>query len=616
MAEQARQAGGDPVGGVFLDADAFWRLKSSSDREQVALAWLDALARQNAGLRQGIVVLASAGQGKFEPAAVHPRGARPEKALLASVETVLRNDRQVIQTVGSGETEGIVIAVPVRIGGQLRGSAALLAEPTDQAGLQLRLDQLQWGSAWLETLLQRGRLQDGSALVTVVELLATSLHHERFQEAAIATATELAGALNCERAAIAFLSGRHCKVRALSNSANISRRANILRAVEAAMDEAVDQEATIVLPEPDSATRRVVRAHRALADGHGMAALCTVPLTEGSRVIGALLLERPAEAPFDREAVQLAEHAAALLGPVLDTKRREDRWLPAKAWDAFRHTAEALFGPRHALLKLSVLAVLGFLAFAIFAKGTYRVAADAVLEGTVQRAISAPVAGYVSESRFRAGDRVQAGDLLAALDMTDLRLEKLRWQTERAKQEREYSEAVARKERARARILSAQLDQADAQIALLDAQLERMRLTAPFDGLVVSGDLSQALGAPVERGDVLFEIAPLDSYRVSLRADERDVGDLAPGQPGKLALAAAPGDPIGIELARITPVSAADQGANVFVAEALLTQPAGTALRPGLEGVAKIEVGERRLIWIWTRRVVLWARLFVWSWTP
>ena len=32
---------------------------------------------------------------------------------------------------------------------------------------------------------------------------------------------------------------------------------------------------------------------------------------------------------------------------------------------------------------------------------------------------------------------------------------------------------------------------------------------APIPGVIVSGDLSQAIGAPVERGQVLFELAPL-----------------------------------------------------------------------------------------------------------
>ena len=34
------------------------------------------------------------------------------------------------------------------------------------------------------------------------------------------------------------------------------------------------------------------------------------------------------------------------------------------------------------------------------------------------------------------------------------------------------------------------------------------------------------------------------------------------------------------------------------------------------EGVAKIDVGRRQLFWIWTRPLVDWLRLQLWSWWP
>ena len=37
-------------------------------------------------------------------------------------------------------------------------------------------------------------------------------------------------------------------------------------------------------------------------------------------------------------------------------------------------------------------------------------------------------------------------------------------------------------------------------------------------------------------------------------------------------------------------------------------------LRPGMEGVGKIELGEARLIWIWSRDLIAWLRLQVWKW--
>jgi hypothetical protein len=35
-----------------------------------------------------------------------------------------------------------------------------------------------------------------------------------------------------------------------------------------------------------------------------------------------------------------------------------------------------------------------------------------------------------------------------------------------------------------------------------------------------------------------------------------------------------------------------------------------------MEGVGKILVGDRKLIWIWTHSLVDWLRLFAWKWMP
>ena len=78
----------------------------------------------------------------------------------------------------------------------------------------------------------------------------------------------------------------------------------------------------------------------------------------------------------------------------------------------------------------------------------------------------------------------------------------------------------------------------DARLALLDAQLARSRMLAPFDGVVMEGDLSQTLGAAVERGQRLFQLAPLDEQRIIVEVDERDVAALRPGQAGELRLTA------------------------------------------------------------------------------
>ena len=46
-------------------------------------------------------------------------------------------------------------------------------------------------------------------------------------------------------------------------------------------------------------------------------------------------------------------------------------------------------------------------------------------------------------------------------------------------------------------LLEAQIRQTESQLALADDKLWRTRILSPFDGIVVSGDLTQMLGSPV-----------------------------------------------------------------------------------------------------------------------
>lgn len=210
---------------------------------------------------------------------------------------------------------------------------------------------------------------------------------------------------------------------------------------------------------------------------------------------------------------------------------------------------------------------------------------------------------------------MQPNDVLFKLDDRDLQLERLKWGSQREQFLRQYRDALAQRQRAEMRIVKARLDQAEAQLALVDAQLARIEAKAPFAGVVVSGDLSQSLGAPVERGEVLFQIAPLQQYRLVLKVDERDIDAVATGQQGKLALASGDGEVLPFVVEKITPVAAVVDGRNTFRVEARLLQTL-ELLRPGMEGIGKISIERRKLGWIWTHSLLDWLRLRLWSWWP
>ena len=447
----------------------------------------------------------------------------------------------------------------------------------------------------------------------ILQLLATVEAHERFTEAATAFATELATTFACERVSVGLSGRRYVKVEALSHATEFRANQGLLRDIGAAMEEAVWQGATLIHPLPEGAQPRVDRAHADLAQRHGSAWIATVPLVKSGQPCGAITLERSKAEPMGRAELTLCENIAALLGPLLEIKRTVDKPWPAKLAAALSEAVAPLFGPGHLAVKVGGGAVLAVLLGATLITTDYRVSAPARLEGAVQRVLAAPADGYLKQTHVRPGDHVKEGQLVAELADEDLKLEQRKAESEVSQLENSYGTALVKQDRAEVAILGAKLEEARAQLALAQARLQRTQVQAPFDGIVITGDLTQSLGAPVKKGESLMTIAPEHDFRVILEVDERDIADVKLGKAGSLALSALPADTFPLEVNRITPVATTGPGRNFFEVEAKLKAKADQ-LRPGLLGVGKVESGSRSLLWIWTHRISDWTRLTLWSW--
>jgi multidrug resistance efflux pump len=599
--------------------EALWsRLDPVHRPAELPAAWLALECGLVRGCRRGVLLLGPPDRGPFTVAAAWPEGDSAPPRLVAAAEAALTKRSGVdVAAEAADAAAPAVVAEPIALGGVLHGVVALEVTPRPLAELEPIRRQLRLGSGWIEALAHSRRLDGESTgkqrLETVLGLLAVTLEHEGFQGAATAFATELATELGCDRVSVGFLRGERARVRALSHSSHFAARANLVRAIESAMDEALGQLGAVVHPAPREGPPRASHAHAELARQFGAGAVCSVPMLRAGRPCGAITLERAQ--PFDARTLALLEVVAAMAGPALESLRREDRFVGAKLADAARQLAADLIGPHHVALKLAAGVLVFATLFLAFAQGDYRVTADAVLEPQVKRAAVAPFDGYVAEAAARAGDRVAEGALLAALDDRDLTLERIKWDSEHRKALKQHRQAMAERDAAQMEILAAAIDEARAELARIDDRLARARLRAPFDGVVVEGDLSQRIAAPVRRGEVLFEVAPLDAYRIHVKVGESDIDEIVPGQQGRLVLSALPDESFAFTVEKVTAVASAEEGRNTFRVEARMHE-SDPRLRPGVEGVAKLEVGRRRLLWIWGHDALDWLRLRSWAWLP
>jgi len=598
------------------ELDVAWRrFAAAASPEEFCQSWLELQCHAISGVNDALVVLQKPGIETFAPLAFWPEGRRERPQLAQIIERALREGRGLVEP----RRPNYQIAYPVRLDGKVRGVVGLEVAWRDEIELQAAMRQLQWGAGWLEVLLRRAADPMEAArlrLNMILQLIAAFLEQGEYRDAATALVTELASRLGCDRVVLASLERGAVYIEAVSHAAQFDRQANLLGATINAMTEALDQREAVVYPAEREARPVVTLSHAELAQASGAGGIATFPLLHGGRQTGVLTLERAHGFRFDAQSLELLEGLAGMLGPLVDLRRAQQRGLRAHAVQAAQDFWSRLAGPGHGGLKLAAGLLAALAVFLTFATGSYRVSADARIEGEIQRAITAPFQGYVRETAVRAGDAVRRGQVLARLDDRDLQVERTRLGAQRDQYAQQYRDAMAKQDRAQVRIASTQIAQAEAQLALVEEQLARTEVTAPFDGILVSGDLTQSLGAPLERGQVMLEVAPLDAYRIVLQVDEHDIAAVKVGQKGELVLTSLPGHRYPFSVAKITPVSTAREGRNVFRVEADLGANAELRLRPGMEGVAKVEIDERHLAWIWSRRLVEWLSLKSWAWLP
>lgn len=586
-------------------------------------AWLNRQCGALAGTRAGVVLRAAGSE--LQPAAAWPVGRAAPADLTRIAERAANAAAPVIAWVrrpGAGGLQ-LMIGAASRPQGALAAVIALVIDVAggiDSVNPDAIAEQLLMGGGWLEARLARGEAREAAARIerasVAMDIVAVASVERRPSRTAAAVVNELAVRLKCDRVSIGLASGRGIKLKALSHAATFQERSRIVDDIGNAMEECLAQAASVAHP-PTAMTRaRIAVAHRDLAGRHAGGAAASVLLPAPDRPAGVLTFERANGPAFDEETLLLAETAAALLGPVIAIQAGNDRWVAGRIVDMAQAGLAALFGAGRPALKLAAVVAVVAVAVLSVASAEYRVTARSVIEGEVQRASVAPFDGFIASSSVRPGDRVRAGDVLAVMDDRELVLDRARAWADVEKARRKYDEAVAKHDRPGAAGLAAQIEQGEALLALTDSKLQRARIQAPIDGLVVSGDLSQLLGTPVERGKTLFEIAPLDQYRVVLRVDERELGHVAPGQRGRLVLSGMPADQREFTVTRVTPIAEAKEGRNEFRVEARLDEPPGEALRPGMEGIGKVETGPHKVIWVWTHGFIDWLRLTAWKWMP
>jgi len=603
--------------------DAFINADTSNELCQ---AWLTLICEQIPGATAAAVLVENQAAQNYVPMAVWPTASPGMGRLATIVETCLRDRRGVFQSAALSQQAGDAvdridlshltqISYPIILGARVIAVVAVEAD-CDAGDVNKIFRDLHWAGAWLTNLFSRRELDQAitakARVGSVLEAIAVVLRHGTLQRVLFEMVNELRQRLDCARVAIGMVNNDSVKLAALSDAAVFEKSSSLAKAYRRAMEEAYDHGKTVLFDAASESAHFPMQ--RELMQISGSRAVISCPLFDGGRSIGVLVLESSGKA-FDEADTAWLDAFTALAAPIIAQRKKAEQNGGMRLADDAKSMLAKFFGPRHLIWKSAAASLLLLFAILVLVSIDYRVTAKTVIEGEIQRVVSAPFDGFVGSACVRAGDTVKQGQLLAGLDDRELMIEKARWASERDQYDNRLREAMATHDLTAVQVLGAQLSQAEAELNLVTKKIDSARLLAPFDGLVVSGDLSQQVGAPVEVGKQLFEIAPLQSYRVILQVDERDIRHIEVGQPGMLVITGIAGNPMPLTIQKVTPVATAEDGKNFFRVEASLAQ-ASARLRPGMEGIGKVVADRHSLCWVLFHSFTDWLKLTLWTWMP
>ena len=339
-------------------------------------------------------------------------------------------------------------------------------------------------------------------------------------------------------------------------------------------------------------------------------ALLALPLQDGGRHIGFLLFEGADPDFFEALHIEMARIVAAQASTAL-SHALLFRELPAivmQPWLRTKNMLRAVKGRHRHLMSTAVAAALLLLLCPFPA----RVAGVATVAAQHAVTVAAPEDGNVSAVYVREGQRVEAGEVLGALNDLEWRTELLsaeaRYRTAMLTMEADLAKGAAQAgaDRAQVEFLRSEADRARARIA--SAQLR-----SPIRGIVMTPRIESIAGEHLYAGNTFAKVLDLSSAVIDVSIPQSDVGLVRPAQPAVVKLESYPQRKWRGYVDLVSAQAQLVDGEWTFAARVPLSNSSGL-LRSGMTGSAKVSTGYRPLAYVLLRRPVLWAWQTAWFW--
>lgn len=458
--------------------------------------------------------------------------------------------------------------------------------------------------------------------------------------------------IGCERCSVLHLKGDRWIVLSISGQDVVEKKSAMVKTMAAFVGAHATTETVLLSKKELLARAEAPTATEAAPDGtlvpamrrtdaidlayfelsHVISAVIAPLHNADKELVGALFAESTAEGFFDPQAgakepaqgQRLAEFLATHTGRVL-LAAQDHASLPFLGVTRRMRDARLAVTGQH---RGRVLFKTGL--FAAIAAGILLYPKMDTVDGNCgltpmsRSAIVPEVPGRVEKVFVKEGTPVKKGDPIAQLDKFPLATRIEQFTQDRARAENEARRLSGLGDEASAQTAWLEVRSLDEQLKILQRDLAASTLRAPIDGVVLTKDIELRAGEFIQAGSPFGEVAGLDRWEVQAEVPEKQIGLIEKKLP-----TTGGGTPVDMSFIlysqsahtfrtkidrhnRISSVAYPRDKENVFiitVPDVAVPETMKAALRPGLTGRAKIELGRKPLVTIWARKVWHWMQL-------
>jgi len=229
-------------------------------------------------------------------------------------------------------------------------------------------------------------------------------------------------------------------------------------------------------------------------------------------------------------------------------------------------------------------------------------------EAIAKSTVAAEVSGLVEHYPIKAGDFVNAGDLLVKLRTTDLKLRLKAAQAARAGIKASLENAAKELERVRKlksthslseakfdtafyaqRVLSQRLLQSDAEIEQIEYEISQKQVVAPFSGFIAIEHTQK--GEWIQPGGPVVSLVDLEKIWITVDVPERYMVKLTPQSRTRIIVKSISSDPLYGTIYAILPQG--DPNSRTFPVRIRLANP-GYKIKSGMEAIVTFTLSNKK----------------------